>query len=373
LVAEVGVLPTSSDKEHNGSREPSPADLIVAYEQYLKSLDKCTFVVQSKTVIIGPGTGPQGVRNTESYRVWRHGKWWKQISSLCTEYEDKGKPAISKSAGESILAPAGTIRIHYDSSGAAPAGILATLGGTPPELEDFVGLQVYYPILNGLMLGNRGTLPAILRQSRITARKELLEGRVLWVVEGNGPWGFHALWIDLEKGGLPRRIVQRKQGRDKILDLTLATLPANRGGPLEAHSQQIDITGSVVVDGRHVVSQLMAVIETHKHQEEPLVEKSVFTFTQWDLNPDFSQDPFVPSVPIPDGFPVTVEGQSHIDYEWRNGRIVKKVNPASIAGLAELWFQRGELIGNSFVLLVLASVLGLGVYLWWRRRAALHR
>jgi len=364
-----GVQLSRGQASKEPAHEPQAEALVAAYENFLKPFEKCTFLVKCRYVATGRNAGPEGWRNVESYRVWRHGNLLKEVSWLSSEHkDDKGKLVTSRDNGERIYAGDMQMVIGYDETNQAPDGIVASLGGLSDEERDHMERRFFSPVVNGKMLGNREPLPEVLRKSRLTAKVEVLEGRRLHVVGGSSPWGYHAVWLDLERGGLPRRIVQRKHAQDKMMDWTLATIPKELGGPEKLFLQQLDVTNSALVDGKPVVTGFTLVQQSESQQGGILKEEYDVTMESWDLNPDFGRDPFVPSIVIPNGHPVTVRGQTHIDYEWRDGKIVKKVNDGTLVGLARHWFQRGSVIGNSVVLLVLASVIGLGVYLWCRRR-----
>jgi hypothetical protein len=130
----------------------------------------------------------------------------------------------------------------------------------------------------------------------------------------------------------------------------------------------LDATRIELVSDRHLVTG--ATLVRRLTDEEGGVDsmRFVFALSEIKLNPDFSKDPFVPSVVIPEGYPVTARGQPGIEHEWRNGEVVKNVNQSSVANLEGNWYQRGTSFGRgSAALLVLALAALGGAYWFWRR------
>jgi hypothetical protein len=70
---------------------------------------------------------------------------------------------------------------------------------------------------------------------------------------------------------------------------------------------------------------------------------------------------------IPNGTNVTVDGEEHIDHEWHDGQVVKRINRDTVVGLVQHEFQRGSL---SYVIIGIIAVC-LSIYIWfilWQRR-----
>lgn len=346
---------------------PTAEELVRAYEQYLRAFDRATFSARMTVHSDSPRAPRDGPNHDSLTQYWRDGKRQKRLKSTTARYVRGGKTHTTKESGEWIFTEKWRLVVGHDDKGEGPRGIVARLG--VPSDQERPENDPFSPFVDGRLLGDPLPLPETLRNCKLSVRKAEIEGRRHWVVEGTGKWGYHALWLDPDRGHLPVRVLSRKQGADWLIDKSLAGMPKEFGGPWSEYQVQVDATAVSVMAGRHVVTGCTAVGQTH-HTGGKHTERYVISLSDINLNPDFSTDPFVPTVSIPDGFPVTIEGQEQIDHVWRNGRIVKRVSEGSVANLAGNWFQGGSMLGRGLLLLGLLAVVGLGVVLWLRRRRA---
>ncbi len=348
--------------------EPTAEELVQAYERYLGILCRATFSVHMRVYSDSPQVPRDGPCVESFIRYYRDGQRTKSVESTTARwYLADGKLQTNKYAVERIFTEKWRLIIGYNETGQRPSGIIATLGvpsdGERPRTDSFS------PLVDGNVYNNRPSLSDTLRNSKLSVRKTDLEGRPHWIVEGTGKWGYHALWLDPGRDHLPIRYVQRKRAADWLFDSTLANVPKSMGGPWSEYQLQLDASTITALGGRNFLTGFTCVQQVHR-AGGTVNERFVASLTDIRLDPDFSTDPFVPSIAIPDGFPVTVEGQQQIDHEWRGGRIVKRVSEGSVANLADNWFRQGSMLGRGLLLLGLLGAGGLGVVLWSRRRRA---
>ena len=80
---------------------------------------------------------------------------------------------------------------------------------------------------------------------------------------------------------------------------------------------------------------------------------------------------FTIKTPIAEGARVVIQGQLPLMYEWRNGDIVKKVDPRVEAFLAQQSFQAQSHRWWLWPTVTLVGALAVGLGIWrYRKRAA---
>lgn len=354
------------------------ADLLAKYEQTLAMFQKATFRVHVLSYSDWPGFSPQGgPYRDDSFQIWVDGERWKQMESCVSRGLERGRVRADKEGNELLCSGKGSISVVLDAEG-RPKGILASLQELSEEQRRRISCYQRFSVaINGGMDFDQFSLPETLHQSQLSAREVRWDGRRLWLLEGTGPWGYHALWLDPQQGFLPRRILQRKQGEDKMFwgqgqNTTVDTVPSERYGPWKQASQQWDITRFGTANSKPVITgfTLTSAIQTAQGVRSPDTThaRHVVSFSEINLNPDFSRDPFVITTRIPNGLHVTVREQRGIDYEWRDGEIVKSVNQSSVGNLEGHWFQGGSLFGRGLLLLAFLVVGGFSFLCWYKRR-----
>jgi len=209
-------------------------------------------------------------------------------------------------------------------------------------------------------------LPDILRQSRLSVRRGTYEGQPALVIEGESDYGLHTVYLDVSRKYMPRRISQHKRARDRLNEHLVSSWEL-RGSPRQDMYYDLEITEVDKKDGRHVPVKARVKDKDVYANGYVMAMIAEFKFSQWEFDKDVS---FEPDIPIPDGTPVTVFGESHIDYEWRGGQIVKRIPQGTIRSLLGRWFRPGSLIGTSTLILLLLTLAGGVFYVWYRRKVA---
>ncbi len=342
--------------------DPTAEDLIQAYERSLSPFRKVTFRLHERVYAVagweryGGEKVPDGTMTRDAAcHYWREGKRWKVWESSERLAWLKGTASMRKVAHETIYPAKGQMNIILDEQGRKAEGMLVN----PNELTEEESLAIgivsgafCLPGVDGRMSGLLDSLPETLRASRASAKRAQLEGKDVWLLECTGPRsGQLSAWLDPSHGFLPLRVVVLKQNNEDYVEAT----------------DQFDATKFSFVGDHPVISDCVATSETLKKDGTREITRVTGTFSEINFNPDFSTDPFTPSVPIPDGFPVTVPGEESIAYEWQGGRVVKSVSQSALANLQGNVFHSMSALRRWFWPAVVLLVIGVGV-LWFRRR-----
>ncbi len=366
--------------------EKTPEELLSAYERTLDVYKRATFTVHTQGYYYGFAL-PNGTKIEDStFQVFRDGERWKYLRTSTSQYPDKGKVGSTQSQSEVLHPGKGSISVQYDPTKKKTRSVVAKLGELPDAERNLIWTYFFGLVTHGYLAGNLTgdggayPLPVILRQSNLTARTEQLEGREVWVLEGTGKWGTHTLWLDPGHSYLPRRMVQRKE-RDHWVkpDLPIASLPVgNSALDPKVHcagfNQQMTAPRFERINDRDVITGFTFEEEKRFVDGQAVSTKAQVRFSEVNLNPDFSsRDLFRITTPIPNGFPVQVRDQAGINFEWRDGAIVKSVNQDDIASLEGHRFlggslSRGLLITAVLAVVALASILG-----WYWRRTRIQK
>lgn len=147
---------------------------------------------------------------------------------------------------------------------------------------------------------------------------EEINGISTWVVRGSGKRGDYAVWLDPENGCLPRRLeIERRASQ-------LPKQEADYGTILK----QIQVISDIEITryaGVPVISGYTSSGTVVRENNPKLERKVTYHTTSLDLDPRFAPDAFALTIPIPDGTRVTVKEARPIRYEWRGGRVQKRV------------------------------------------------
>lgn len=352
------------------ANEPTPDELLQGLTRSLALFDRSTYVIGEKyyTSSATPRYPANYLYREGTYHVWRDGMKRKQISTVRVYAIRKGKRTDSLSKSEAVSWDDKALRVRPDPKTGKASSAYAILRGLAEQDRVHGGdRSIHTPLIDGMFGGNQFPLPETLRQSRLSVKKAELGGRKVWLLEGTGDWGYHAVWLDPARGLVPLRIVQRKQRQHKGSD---GKQPAEWPvGPIQEYAVQLDANRVETVNGRALVTQYTLVMsEVLGPEKTKETERFVVSLSEVNLNPDFSKNPFTLSTPLTNGSPVTVEGQEMINHEWRDGEVVKSVNQDSVASLGGHTFQPGRRWGTGLTALAAVAVAGGAVYLWLRRR-----
>jgi hypothetical protein len=325
--------------------EPTPQQLLSAYENHLKTYERATLKVHAHICLSGLMAPPGTFEEQSEYCIWRDKDRWKYLIDRSFQSPDNGALKSFRTTTEMLYPERGSVHVESEPDTRKVKYVVASLDELPETERMRIGAFEASVALNGYF-GNGGVLlPAILRASSLTARKQQLSGQDLWVLEGTGAWGRHALWLDPNHGYLPRRIEQHKRGHDwiepgkSVLSLAPGDGIYNPAASYDRITQRMDATTIKHVGNSDVVVAFTVTEETRFSNGQSVTSNSSFRFSDIDLRPDFSSaDPFKINSPVPNGTPVQVTDHSGIKFEWRDGRIVKSVNASSLANLEDVAF-----------------------------------
>jgi hypothetical protein len=368
---------------------PTAAELLAAYEKSLEVYSRAIYTASSKSSYYGFALPAGTVAWEQVERVWHDGNRHKYLldwTSRMPPFRDKttplpaagGKTITNRERYEQVWGDKGRVVVGFDRSNPnQPDGVVANLDELPESLRVQAKTFFHAAITYGWLRYNDGVpLPQILRESALTTRKETVQEREVWVLEGVGAWGYHALWLDPNLGFVAVRIVQRKKGTDRSDGGNLlASQPRNTlvlpQADFSEIVRQLDATKVEKLATGYWVTR--ATLDEHMRftNGQSVRISTQFDFSQIDPNPDFStSDPFVISTPIADGTEVQVDDRPNIRYEWRGGKIVKSWNQEWVERLVDLSFLPGPwvvrlLLFVTFSLLLVGLLILIGYRLGW--------
>lgn len=365
--------------------DPSAEDLVASYEKTVSAFNRVSYRADLKKTYDGPKLPAGQVLDEYKYQIWRDGERWKFLISL-KHYQPRTK-TVTKMEEEWLFPGKGYVRIGpgHNMKGIMYYGIMAHLNELPGT-EKWRTYRGAIGLMNGFLQYN-GTdkgpllLHDLLRQAKLSARQEKVDGKPAWKIEATSKWGSHTVWLDPAASYLPLRIVQRKKGADLGTHGTpLNALKPFKGGlyypaaKLTATEIIVDSVKSRRVGGIDVFSEF-TVRDAHRFdngQAVTITEHVIVRDVKFD--PDFTkQDPFTISTPVPDGNPVTVVGEENIQHEWRKGKVVKRIEPTALENLFGSQFRHSGWragLTTALCFAVVGMTLAAGSRLLKRRRHA---
>lgn len=367
-----------------GAPDPTPEELLNEYESSLKHFENCSFsaVVRSSYSGLPPGQGtpPDGTTNMEeTTHVWRRGNKLKYVDAL-TNQTAGAHLLVEVLLDENALTEVDLDPVEKKFHGPSSA-VIAYLDKVPDADRFSATAHEFGLVIHGYIPGNSGVLlPRILRESRLSSRKQREGGKDFWILEASSGWGILEIWLDPSRGFAPYRIEQRKDGNcwDEV-GHTISLNPIQMVFPEGKLSQtgalkRMQATEYAQIDGGSVVVKFTLRDETQFPYGHDVVKESVIELSDLNLEPDFDRnDPFVISSAIPNNTRVYVPDHRNIEYEWQDGKIVKRVNAASLADMDRNSFQSAGWQRVMYILLGLVPIVLAGVALWWWMRRVRKR
>lgn len=199
---------------------------------------------------------------------------------------------------------------------------------------------------------------------------EMIEGRPLARVDFEDEWGEHSVWFDPKYDHFPVRVVQRKLPKHWIRpQVPMEAPPHHRtlGPKTESHTE-IVLTGLRRVGGVWFPERSET---TDRHQfgkGEVYERKAVHRVLHISWDPFERGNDFTIKTAIPEGARVVIQGQLPLMYEWRDGDIVKNVDPRVEAFLAQQKLQAQSHRWWLWPTVTLAAALAVGLGIWRYRK-----
>lgn len=319
---------------------------------------------------------PKTTHSENVYVVTMDPPRWKIISSGKGVEMQKGKLTTSYLKAESVTPAVGYAVINVDvAKNVCTSGVAAYTKPLKPDIAKTAGFDLHSLVIDGrIMFNDYQPLPKILSLSDTKVSNEVLNNVGTVVITATGKWGKHVLWLDPARNYVPLRVVQEK-GPDDLIDDAKPLRSLSRD-PYEKppityarYVQQFDATRVEKIGGRFVVTGFTRRAESTRSDKSESGTTETITITDVKPVEKWDTDPFVFSAKIPDGTPVTAQDDMPIEYEWRGGKIVKKVNAAAVAAVEAVEFKPPAAWNVVNVLLFAAATVGIGGigYLIWRR------
>lgn len=212
-------------------------------------------------------------------------------------------------------------------------------------------------------------------KTSIVKSTDTIQGKKLIVIKISNPWGTHQFWVDPAKNHVLIKMIQEKTGNDLVTEgkmlsqIKRGQSDAGERGIVSIRDEYVTQKTSLL-DSKHYVSQFQRFCTTKYDDGLEFTVSNIFTLNNVKKVDAWPQDPFIFTAKIPDGTPVTAQDDKPIEYEWRKGAVVKKVNTGELDALGSSDFVKPQSSGLTRIVLLVAflsAITGLIVWLALRR------
>jgi hypothetical protein len=248
---------------------------------------------------------------------------------------EKGKPLVSVHPPRPRLGP-----------GDPNAPIV--ISDLQASAEDFMGHTGLGLCASRGKISDIKWIPAFLRGAKLSAGRDTLDGNAVDVLRGISDENEITLWLDPALGYIPRKVAYDKRSSALNSPPSVHVYEVRRfeerNGvwvPMEAiEKTQTPARPAIVVATKVVNGKGVSEFTPKKDEHGEIVMKPAITglceakLVDIQFDPKFADEDFKISKPIPDGTKVSVPLGPHIrhvTYEWRQGKLVKVVDPAAAA------------------------------------------
>ncbi|MFQ3591683.1 MAG: hypothetical protein SNJ82_00640 [Gemmataceae bacterium] len=176
-----------------------------------------------------------------------------------------------------------------------------------------------------------------------------------------------SIYCDPLRNYMPLKIEDVKGTTHLSVDgVPFGSIPADDGGPI--HEIKTTVTAQTIemVSGRSIPKRFSTEFKlSHGKRKLENSDRHDVLITKFEImnHPDSY---FRPRTPIPNGQRVSVENQPQIPYEWRDGEVVKVVDPETLANLDQVQFRSDRGWLWPALILGLVSVAGITAFFLWR-------
>ena len=342
--------------------DPSPAELAA---QYFTPVASFSFTAKVATYVGGQAPGGGNPSREATYQIWWDGGKWKEVDAWTDRLTEGGKPVVTKSSAERLVTSQGMLTLGLESG--KPYSLSAAFDFVRGDLFAIAGMDMdcyCYPLDGRLPWQYAGLVDALAGAARSQRSERVGQVDALFA-EVKNKWGEHQVWLDPKRHYLPLRYKVTKRADDWIArDTKLSAV--NTPGRVVTTQAAVEVVATKIetVNGRPAIVGCR--ITTHETFESKPVWQAVTDVVIADRR-DTVPDPgvFKFTTDVPNGFPVTVQEQQQIAHVWKDGQVVKDVDPAVATQLGQARFFNGRLR----LLAPLAALAALAVVGWFVIRA----
>jgi hypothetical protein len=360
---------------------PDVADCIAGAERFERRYERIAATIETRAYILqafdeGDGSIPADrLVRSDSIKFWRDDRTARSLGHITYRRMDRGRVAERVELTECLVTPEQSLLISRDparaqegpgvtaqSTGAANDSLLRLLSG--------VGTFIFAGRIDYLGPG----LVERLTAAKPTAAADRLNGRAVERVDFEDAWGVQAVWFDPARDYHPVRVTQRKQPHHWVRPhFRMNQVPDNpRFGRMTEMDLDLVVTGLRQIQGAWYATGFEIRKKNTTSETQPIETKDVTRIVEISPDPRAGGNQFQVTTPVPNGTRVTVDNQTQIRNEWRNGEIVRSVNQPAAETLAQQEYQPPSRWWVWPAILILAT--GCVAYLvWLRRRLMLRR
>lgn len=190
------------------------------------------------------------------------------------------------------------------------------------------------------------SLSDVLRSSSpVTVKADERGSAGATILEAHGKYGRHRVWVDGD--GCPRRIVVEKEASDILGKATVGEIGSREVGglfPAEYRRRQTTTVDPIKYDygdGAPLLKMFGIVDEIEFDKGSRVRISTQVTYSNVVRPNAIPASQFKPTVPIPNDTAIAVLGSPGIQYVWKDGSIVARVDENAVRRRAEMKFNRG--------------------------------
>ena len=335
------------------SSSPDPQALLQAYEKTLLPYQQFKVKWTERNAALREGNTPEWLNSFEETLVRDRDR-----QKYTATWKNKDAGESERNWEEDIL-----------ERGKTEASLHPALSGDDRQVPIVIGdLRVsdkdyFRSMRRGIPTGIIGGIwiPTFLKSSKLSAQRDTLEGSPVDVLRGVSGDIEITLWLDPAMKHIPRKILYDNHSSTPGSPPVTLVFKVNRfeekGGvfiPVEAIETQhtpahvaAGIERAKVVNGKVVLDVLPKKDENGKIVMDPAsTGLTEVRLVDIQFDPKFTDNDFKFSKSIPDGTKVSVPFEptiGHVSYEWRQGKVVKVVEPAIIGKFRPTTDVRAEI------------------------------
>lgn len=356
---------------------PPATDLVDAYNAWSLAFDGAEYHFHIRENYHGPKPVNGTMLREGDYLVRRDGQRWRiEYEGIARLPVDRqGKVETSSHAFEfSVANPPTFVQVGRDGDAKEVQFVLAHLNGLPAERPITVATDDFMAVYGYINGNGTRSIQDILKESALSTATDIIDGTPVWRLDANGVDGKLQIWFDTERSRRVHRLLLTKTGSDRFGKKRLNEIPAADPSDLYYPAARLQKV-SVLLDmarfgqlGDDRVPADMTLVTTMTYSNDSRVEmRYEMHIDEFSRNPVWAADAFDVSAPIPEGFVVQVEDQPNVDYEWRNGKISKKVNRGTLANLMASVFETA-FSGVGYFVVFAGLLLGIAAAGAWAYR-----
>jgi len=364
------ILLISNSSQSRGQTEIASEDLIQKIKAYYASYNNMHMEIAYSMHVIGMSSKPvPGGSTLYRQSLIKVGRSSDKIKRAAEDFyldsKTKKLGRVPREVNERLLIGQKEISISYGEK-----GVVSGVARRDKKSNQDLLIDDLAPLIQpNLLYGGQSLFYWLERDAKpeYTIDREKVGKTDTVVLRVKSRLGNCSIYCDPLRNYLPLKIEDVKDTTHLSVDgIPFGSIPADDGGPI--HEIRTTVTAQTIemVSGRSIPKRFSTEFKlSHGKRKLENSDRHDVLITKFEImnHPDSY---FRPRTPIPNGQRVSVEDQPQIPYEWRDGQVVKVVDPETLAGLDQARFRSDRGWLWPAMILGLVSVAGIAAFFTWR-------